>query len=125
MHGPTFMANPLACACAQASIEVLMESEWRSNIDRSRHGLSVGLAPCVDLPHVQDVRVLGAIGVIEVDQPVDMHVVPEAFVSRGVWVRPFGQLVYVMPPYIIDDADLNTLTSAMVEVVGTLPNTSR
>jgi adenosylmethionine-8-amino-7-oxononanoate aminotransferase len=125
MHGPTFMANPLACACAQTSIEVLMTSEWKSNVDRIQRGLSIGLAPCVDLPHVQDVRVLGAIGVVEVDKPVDMHVIPEAFVSRGVWVRPFGKLVYVMPPYIIDDADLSTLTSAMVEVVEALPHTSR
>jgi len=125
MHGPTFMANPLACACAQTSIELLMASQWRSNIKRIQRGLSAGLAPCRDLPHVRDVRVLGAIGVVEVDDPVDMYVIPEAFVSRGVWVRPFGKLVYVMPPYIIDDTDLNTLTATIVEVVETLQPASQ
>ncbi|MCC7121466.1 MAG: aminotransferase class III-fold pyridoxal phosphate-dependent enzyme, partial [Gammaproteobacteria bacterium] len=82
--------------------------------------LAHGLAPCRALPHVADVRVLGAIGVVELHAPVDMRVLPQRFVARGVWVRPFGRLVYVMPPYIIDDRDLATLTAAICEVVQTL-----
>ena len=121
MHGPTFMANPLACACAMASIDLLLQSDWRSNIKRIERALVAGLAPCADLPRVRDVRVLGAIGVVEVDAPVDMHKAPQAFIARGVWVRPFGRLVYVMPPYIIDDDELRVLTAAIVEVIATLP----
>ncbi|MEX2479486.1 MAG: adenosylmethionine--8-amino-7-oxononanoate transaminase [Gammaproteobacteria bacterium] len=120
MHGPTFMANPLACACAQASIDLLLEGDWQATIARIERGLRSGLAACRGLPGVVDVRTLGAIGVVELEQPVDMHVVPRAFVERGVWVRPFGRLVYVMPPYIISDADLATLTAAINDVVATL-----
>ncbi|BCO30751.1 adenosylmethionine-8-amino-7-oxononanoate aminotransferase [Thiohalobacter sp. COW1] len=117
MHGPTFMANPLACSVAQASLELLLESDWKTNIARIESALETGLSPCRELEQVRDVRVLGAIGVVELIHPVDMHTLPEAFVQRGVWVRPFRNLVYVMPPYIISDDELATLTGAMCEVV--------
>ncbi|HSH29768.1 MAG TPA: adenosylmethionine--8-amino-7-oxononanoate transaminase [Thiohalobacter sp.] len=117
MHGPTFMANPLACSVAQASLELLLKSDWKANIARIESALKTGLAPCREQEQVRDVRVLGAIGVVEVNHPVDMHTLPEAFVQRGVWVRPFRNLVYVMPPYIITDEELGTLTGAMCEVV--------
>jgi len=117
MHGPTFMANALACACARASIDVLLGGDWRAEIARIERGLSAGLAPCRSLPGVVDVRTLGAIGVVELDTPVDMRTVPGAFVERGVWVRPFGRLVYVMPPYIISDAEIATLTGAIADVI--------
>jgi adenosylmethionine-8-amino-7-oxononanoate aminotransferase len=120
MHGPTFMANPLACACAQASIELLLAGDWQANVRRIEQALARGLAPARALAGVYDVRVLGAIGVIELEQPVDMRTIPHAFVTRGVWVRPFGRLVYVMPPYIMDDDELARLTSAMVDVVASL-----
>ena len=123
MHGPTFMANPLACACARANIELLLESDWRTNIKRIEAALRAGLAPCAALPQVRDVRVLGAIGVVETHAPVNMHEAPHAFIERGVWVRPFGRLVYVMPSYIIDDDELGTLTAAIVDVTAALPAT--
>lgn len=121
MHGPTFMANPLACACANASLELLLAGDWRANVARIAAGLERGLAPCRALAQVADVRVLGAIGVVELHAPVDMHTVPHAFVERGVWVRPFGRLVYVMPPYVVTDDELATLTAAMADVVAGLP----
>ncbi len=121
MHGPTFMANPLACAAARASIDLLQSADWQGNVARIARGLERGLAPARALPDVVDVRVLGAIGVIELAQAVDMHVAPSAFVDRGVWVRPFGRLVYVMPPYVISDEELATLTAAMCEVVAERP----
>lgn len=117
MHGPTFMANALACSVALASIDELLAHDWATRIATIEQGLRAGLAPCRDLPQVADVRVLGAIGVVEMRAPVDMRVLPHRFVERGVWVRPFGRLVYVMPPYVIDDADLATLTRAICEVV--------
>lgn len=120
MHGPTFMANALACSVALASIDVLLAQDWAARIAVIAQRLAHGLAPCRALPHVADVRVLGAIGVVELHAPVDMRVLPQRFVARGVWVRPFGRLVYVMPPYIIDDRDLATLTAAICEVVQTL-----
>ncbi len=118
MHGPTFMANPLACAVANASIELLLNSPWQARVAAIAAGLEQGLAPCREFAHVRDVRVLGAIGVVELDHPVDMHWMPGEFVKRGVWVRPFRNLVYVMPPYVMSADDLATLTQAMVEVVG-------
>ncbi len=120
MHGPTFMANALACACARESIALLINSSWRANIERIERALADGLAPARALPAVADVRVLGAIGVIETRAAADLRALTRAFVERGVWLRPFGRLIYVMPPYIIDDDDLARLTTAMVEVAAQL-----
>lgn len=120
MHGPTFMANPLACAAALTSVRLLLDSPWRDNIARIEKSLRLGLAPCHELNNVTDVRVLGAIGVVELACAVDMKSITEAFVDRGVWLRPFGRLVYVMPPYTIEDTDLDQLTAAIVEVVTNL-----
>ena len=117
MHGPTFMANPLACAVANESIDLLLDSDWSSHVRRIEQGLKAGLAPCAALPAVADVRVLGAIGVVEMKQPVDMERIQPAFVEAGVWVRPFGRLVYLMPPFVIDDDDLQALTGALCSVL--------
>ena len=117
MHGPTFMANPLACAVALASIDLLEQTGWEQRVAEIQAQLQDELARCRELGNVIDVRVLGAIGVVEVDRPVDMHVVPRWFVEQGVWIRPFGRLIYIMPPYIIDANDLTQLTSAMYHVV--------
>jgi len=120
MHGPTFMANPLACSVALASINLLLSGPWQQRILAIEAQLQEQLEPCRALKNVIDVRVLGAIGVVELDKPVDMHTIPEEFVKRGVWVRPFGQLVYLMPPYIIESDDLSTLTSAIISVINGL-----
>ncbi len=117
MHGPTFMANPLACAVAKASIELLLCQPWQQTIERLHSELTEGLAPALELPNVVDVRTLGAIGVIELDKPVDMAVVQPMFVERGVWIRPFGKLVYTMPPYIMKTNDVTMLCRAMVNTV--------
>jgi adenosylmethionine-8-amino-7-oxononanoate aminotransferase len=117
MHGPTFMANPLACAAGLASIGLLLESPWQERIARIEQGLREGLEACRDLPQVADVRVLGAIGVVELESPVDMQAMQSRFVEAGVWVRPFGRLVYLMPPYIIGQADLEKLTNAVAMVI--------
>ena len=117
MHGPTFMGNPLAASVSRASIEVLLSSPWQSTIDTLSQRLRQGLSPAATLPGVADVRVLGAIGVVEMRHPVDMRVIQPLLVDLGVWVRPFGRLVYLMPPYIVDEADTKTLTSAVVEAI--------
>jgi adenosylmethionine---8-amino-7-oxononanoate aminotransferase len=120
MHGPTFMANPLACTAALTSISLLLESNWQDNINRIQTSLQSGLEACVSMPHVHDVRVLGAIGVVELTEPVDMKTIVPEFVKAGVWIRPFGKLVYLMPPYIINNNDLEYLVAAMVKVISTL-----
>ena len=120
MHGPTFMANPLACATATASIKLLLSQPWQRTVEQLQLELAAGLAPAQELANVADVRTLGGIGVIELKEPVDMRVVQPMFVDRGTWVRPFGKLVYVMPPYVMESADVATLTAAMVDVVAQL-----
>ena len=117
MHGPTFMANPLACSLASASISLLIESPWQQNLTRLQEKLETGLAPCREHPGVREVRVLGAIGVVELKQAADMNRLQPAFVEQGVWVRPFGKLVYLMPPFIMNDDDLEALCAAVVQVV--------
>ncbi|ENU30798.1 adenosylmethionine-8-amino-7-oxononanoate transaminase [Acinetobacter sp. CIP-A165] len=117
MHGPTFMANPLACAVALRSTQLLVEQDWQSNIQRIEKILVEQLSDLAELDHVADVRVLGAIGVVELTTNVDMKSLQQQFVERGIWVRPFGKLVYVMPPYVITDDELNYLLAHMSEVV--------
>ncbi len=117
MHGPTFMANALACSVARTNIELLLENDWQGQVARLERGLRSGLAAAGGAARVADVRVLGAIGVMELRDPVDMAEAQRFFVDRGVWVRPFGKLVYVMPPYVMNDADLAHLTQVMVEYV--------
>jgi adenosylmethionine-8-amino-7-oxononanoate aminotransferase len=118
MHGPTFMGNPLACSVALKSIELLQQSDWQKKISFIERCLKNGLEPCAEFAEVQDVRVLGAIGVVEMKKPVNMSMIQQAFVQAGVWIRPFGKLVYLMPPYIIEEAELNCLTNAIVDVLG-------
>jgi adenosylmethionine---8-amino-7-oxononanoate aminotransferase len=116
MHGPTFMANPLACAVSVASVELLLGQDWRSSVTAISAGLTAGLEPARALPSVTDVRVCGAIGVIECDRPVDLAITTPAALDRGVWLRPFRNLVYAMPPFICTPDEIAQITSAMVEV---------
>ena len=116
MHGPTFMGNPLACAVAAEVLTILQENPPTKRIGEIEARLKNGLEPARALPGVADVRVLGAIGVIEMKQPVEMERIEELLVQRGVWLRPFGKLIYTMPPYIATDTDLDKITGAMVEV---------
>lgn len=115
-HGPTFMGNPLAAAAANASLDLLLrgERDWRADVTRIEAGLRKGLAPAVGLPGVRDVRVLGAIGVVQLDHEVDVPAATAAAVRHGVWLRPFRDLIYTMPPYVTDDTDLAQLTIAIV-----------
>jgi adenosylmethionine-8-amino-7-oxononanoate aminotransferase len=114
MHGPTYMANPLACAAALASTGLLTDGGWREDVARLEAGLQAGLAPARELPGVADVRVLGGIGVVQLTQPVDIAAATRAAVERGVWLRPFRDLVYAMPPYVTDDDDLARIAGAVV-----------
>jgi len=120
MHGPTFMANPLACAVSVASVELLLGQDWRTRVAEIESGLRSGLAPAAAVPGVADVRVCGAIGVIEMAAPVDLAVATEVALDHGVWLRPFRNLVYAMPPFICTPADIEHLTTAMVAVARAL-----
>jgi adenosylmethionine-8-amino-7-oxononanoate aminotransferase len=117
MHGPTFMANPLACAVALASLELLGREDWRARVSAIGEGLREGLLPAVDMAGVVDVRVLGAIGVVQLRRDVDLAAATEAALDEGVWLRPFRDLIYAMPPYVIEPDDVHTLTGAMLAAV--------
>lgn len=118
MHGPTFMANPLACAAANASLDLVLQPQTPLNVLRIEKKLKDGLAAARDIKGVADARALGAIGVLEMEKPIDMAKAQELLIERGVWLRPFGRLLYTMPPYISTDSQLDRITSAMVEVAG-------
>lgn len=118
MHGPTFMANPLACAAANASLDILAENRWQQHVRNIERTLAAGLLPCKKLPGVRDARVLGAIGVLEMDAPVNVPRLQRYFVERHkVWIRPFSRLIYIMPPYILSEQDVARLTTAMAAAV--------
>lgn len=117
MHGPTFMANPLACRVAVESIDLLLESPWQERVGKIEKQLKQELAPCRNLSVVEDARSIGAIGVVETKKPVKMPWMQEQFVKNGVWIRPFGKLVYIMPPYIIQPQELSKLTGAIYNVL--------
>jgi len=117
MHGPTFMANPLACSAANESIKILLNYDWQSKIKQIEGWLSDSLEKCSHLDNVEDVRILGAIAVVECKTAVDMKTISTAFVNKGVWIRPFGKLVYLMPPYIIKQNEIEILCNAIFEVL--------
>ncbi|MFF3110050.1 adenosylmethionine--8-amino-7-oxononanoate transaminase [Kitasatospora sp. NPDC057904] len=112
-HGPTFMGNPLACAVANASIDLLLGQDWETEVKRIGNGLRDGLAAAADVPGVHDVRVQGAIGVVQLDHPVDVAAATEAAAREGVWLRPFRDLIYTMPPYVTQDEDVARIAAAV------------
>jgi len=113
MHGPTFMGNPLSCAVANASIDLLLSDNWQAKIETIEAILKAELLTLIDEPSIADVRVLGAIGVLEFNEPLDMQSTQEKLIDVGVWLRPYGKLLYTMPPFIITEAELTTITQAM------------
>jgi adenosylmethionine-8-amino-7-oxononanoate aminotransferase len=120
MHGPTFMANPLAAAVASASIDLLLSRDWRDEVDTIEAVLTSELSGAEELPGVADVRVLGAIGVVEAREPVDVSAVQEVAMAHGVWLRPFGKLVYTMPPYVCTEDEVGHIGSALYAVAESL-----
>jgi len=118
MHGPTYMGNPLACAAANASLDLFEAGTWRADVARLEAGLREGLAPCRVAAGVVDVRVTGAIGVVEFDRPVDVGGLSGRFADMGVWIRPMGKVVYLTPPFVTTDAELAKLTGAIRTVAG-------
>ncbi|KPV94595.1 Adenosylmethionine-8-amino-7-oxononanoate aminotransferase [Pseudoalteromonas sp. P1-9] len=117
MHGPTFMANPLACAVANKSIELLLKTDWQSNIARIEHCFRTHLQPLESFDSVANVRILGAIGVVEMKQAVDVAKVQKQLIEHGVWLRPFGKLIYMMPPYIMQDASIIKMCNAIKSIL--------
>ena len=117
MHGPTYMGNPLACAAANASLDLFETGEWRTQVARIEAGLREGLEPCRGAQGVVDVRVKGAIGVVEFDRPVEVGALSQRFVDAGVWIRPMGRVIYLTPPFVVTDAELGKLTGAIRAVV--------
>ena len=119
MHGPTYMASPLASAIALASLRLLLQTRWQERIQEIQKNFEDNLLECRAAKGVKDARTLGGIGVIEMLDPVDVASAQRFFVKKGVWIRPFGNLVYVMPPYVITDEDLCVLCSAMCDFAET------
>jgi adenosylmethionine-8-amino-7-oxononanoate aminotransferase len=120
MHGPTFMGNPLACAAANASMNILNRNEWHQQVTTIERGLIAGLMPCQKLSNVANVRVLGAIGVVEMKEAVDVAKIQKMFIAQGLWIRPFGKLVYVMPQFVIEPKQLQQLTQGIYSVLSEL-----
>ena len=118
MHGPTYMANPLACAAANASLDLFEREPRESQVLAIEESLRVGLEPCRKLPGVVDVRVRGAIGVVQLATGTDVYALRPRFVEQGVWVRPFKDVVYLMPPLVVSPEELDTLTRAVRSVLG-------
>ncbi len=118
MHGPTYMGNPLACAVALASLDLLEANDWHAQVQRINGGLVAGLAAARHLPGVADVRTLGAVGVVQLEHPVDVVKATEAAVAHGVWLRPFRDLIYTMPPYVATDEDVASICTAVCAAAG-------
>jgi len=117
MHGPTFMGNPLACAVANESLKMLQENNWQQQVLFIEEQLKIQFQKFIHLKQVREIRILGAIGVIELNEAVDMESIQAAFVAQGIWVRPFGKLVYIMPQYIITPEKLNILCDGIYQVI--------